>query len=84
MDQFSYILTNRKEANMEDKLKKLFDYQKFIGNPHLNEVIKNTINTSLETSTELSDDTLFSVAGGTNIQDKPVSKEDQDIVRKRA
>lgn len=68
---------------MKDKLKKLFEYQKFIENPHLNEIIRNTLNTSLENSTELSDDALFSIAGGTNIQDKPVSKDDQDIVNKR-
>lgn len=46
---------------MENKLKQLFDYQKFAQNPHLNEVLNNTQN---EEVVELSDDQLYAAAGG--------------------
>lgn len=46
---------------MDSKLKKLFDYQRFANNPHLNEVIKNA---QLDGTTELCDDQLFAVTGG--------------------
>lgn len=46
---------------MDSKLKKLFDYQKFVKNPHLDEVIRSA---QLEGTTELCDDQLFAVTGG--------------------
>lgn len=46
---------------MENKLKQLFDYQKFAQNPHLNEVFNDVLT---ETSVELSDDQLYAAAGG--------------------
>ena len=48
---------------MDSKLKKLFDYQRFANNPHLNEVIKNA---QLDGTTELCDDQLFAVTGGSD------------------
>ena len=46
---------------MDSKLKKLFDYQRFVNNPHLNEVIKNA---QFESAAELCDNQLFAVTGG--------------------
>lgn len=46
---------------MDFKLKKLFDYQRFANNSHLDEVIKNA---QLDGATELCDDQLFAVTGG--------------------
>ena len=48
---------------MDSKLKKLFDYQKFAKNPHLDEVIRNA---QLDRATELCDDQLFAVTGGSD------------------
>ena len=57
---------------MDSKLRKLFDYQKFANNTHLDEVIKSV---QTEASTELCDDQLFAVAGGKTEEEK--SKEKQ-------
>lgn len=46
---------------MEKKLKKLFDYQRFAQNKHLDEVIKSTQDQEV---VELSDDAIFAAAGG--------------------
>ena len=46
---------------MDSKLKKLFDYQRFTNNPHLDEVIKKA---QFEEVTELCDEQLFAVTGG--------------------
>lgn len=46
---------------MEKKLKKLFDYQKFAQNKHLDGIIKSVIP---EEVVELEDDALFAAAGG--------------------
>lgn len=59
---------------MDSKLKKLFDYQRFANNPHLNEVIKNA---QFEESTELCDDQLFAVTGGLE-QAKTNEQENKD------
>lgn len=60
---------------MEKKLKKLFDYQKFAQNKHLDEIIKTTFS---ETVVGLNDDALFAVVGG--IQEKiPKPEEEQTI-----
>lgn len=54
-----------REWNMENKLKRLFDYQKFAGNNELDSVIKS-VN---EATIELSDDALNMVsAAGTGFR----------------
>lgn len=50
---------------MEEKLKKLFEYQRFIQNEHLNQVI-GTSQQQESVCVELSDDQLFAAAGGKN------------------
>lgn len=69
---------------MEKLLKTLFEYQKYVENPHLNEVIKTTLSSSTESAVELTDESLFSVAGGANNQyEQQKNIDDQDIVKKR-
>ena len=46
---------------MENKLKKLLNYQKFAQNPDLDRVIKST---RIEDTVELSDEAIFAAAGG--------------------
>ena len=62
----NYTYKYMKEDNMETKLKKLFDYQKFAQNENLNRIIKES---SISTACELSDEVLFSVAGGKQEED---------------
>lgn len=57
---------------MEKKLKKLFDYQKFAQNEHLEEVIKST---RTEDVVELQDDALFAAAGGQGQDNHKYDKE---------
>ena len=56
--------------NMEEKLKKLFEYQKFEQNKKLEEVINST---KVYVVDEVCDDALFAVTGGKN-QDKPTEE----------
>lgn len=62
---------------MEDKLKKLFEYQKFAQNARLAAVINNAEKVAVE-AFELSDDELFGVAGG-----KGQEKSYEEIVREQ-
>ena len=54
---------------MENKLKKLLNYQKFAQNPDLDRIIESI---RIEDTVELSDEALFAAAGGVknNIEDK--------------
>lgn len=56
---------------MENKLKQLFDYQKFAQNPRLNEAINNV---EKDDAVELSDDQLFAAAGGVTTDKKEDDK----------
>ena len=47
---------------MDKKLKKLFEYQKFMKNPHLDEVINGCYEKSY--GIEVNDELLFAVGGG--------------------
>lgn len=60
---------------MDKKLKILFEYQKFTKEPNLEETIKAI---EPEFSSELSDESLFAVAGG-----KEENKKEEDIRRVR-
>lgn len=65
---------------MDEKLKKLFEYQKFEQNAHLAAVINNAQTSTVE-AVELSDEQLFGVAGGVdNSQnyDEMVKKQQQN------
>ena len=62
----------------EKKLRKLFEYQKFSQNPHLEEIIRHCEGFS----EELSDESLFAVAGGQgmdNQSEKEKNKTKTDI-----
>lgn len=52
---------------MENKLKQLFEYQKFNENKHLSEQIKSL---ELEESKEILDESLYAVAGGKKQEDR--------------
>lgn len=63
---------------MENKLKKLFEYQKFAQNAHLAAVINNTQNATNEDSiAELSSDQLLCVTGGKQDERKEKTKIDK-------
>lgn len=65
---------------MDEKLKKLFEYQKFEQNAHLAAVINNAQTSTVE-AVKLSDEQLFGVAGGVdNSQnyDEMVKKQQQN------
>lgn len=62
---------------MENKLSRLFDYQKFSGNDALADVIKDVESRYPETR-ELSDDELFFVNAAGAVEQPPVS----DLVHK--
>ena len=62
---------------MENKLSRLFDYQKFSGNDALADVIKDVESRYPETR-ELSDDELFFVNAEGAVEQPPVS----DLVHK--
>ena len=68
---------------MEEKLKKLFDYQKFAQNPHLSEVIKASLSIASEQTVELADDALFSVAGGQGGYENLINKNKEKIDNKK-
>ena len=71
------------EKNMEDKLKKLFDYQKFENNPNLQIVISKCLETN--TSFELSDNELeFAVGGASNPGQYLLSNEEIQNIRQAA
>lgn len=53
---------------MDEKLKKLFEYQKFEQNTRLAAIINNA-QTQTSEAIELSDDQLFGVAGGSGQND---------------
>ena len=56
----------------EKTLRKLFDYQKFSQNPHLDEVIKEC-----ETQAqELTDESLLAVTGGKTVEKKKEIKDE--------
>lgn len=59
----------------DEKLKRLFDYQKFENNRRLKDIIFDVNN---ECKTQLSDDLLVSVAGGTTVKNEKQEKEDKD------
>lgn len=60
-------------VDMDTKLKKLFEYQKFANNPRLDEVIKRV---EPQNAVELDDESLFAVAGGKS--EKP---DDEQIIK---
>lgn len=60
---------------MENKLKKLFDYQKFEQNKDLQDVIDSTV--VYDGAVSLSDDLLGSVAGGQNKEEKKKEIKDE-------
>ncbi len=65
---------------MENKLRKLFDFQKFSGNPELSKVIGEVENRYQigEQGTLLSDDELMNAAGGKGSVIKHVLAKEQD------
>ena len=62
---------------MENKLSRLFDYQKFSGNDELADII-NDVESRYPSAKELSDDDLFFVNAAGAVEQPPVS----DLVHK--
>lgn len=62
------------KENMDKKLKKLFEFQKFTKNESLEKVIENE---RFEAAVEISDDQLFAAAGGVREKNKDESEIDR-------